>query len=112
MTSDIVERLRKPKRVFDPLTGGWLEVCTDLEYEAADTIDRLSRECEAYRTLLRQSERAMSAMLTGISVHNGLHADALARRNNIEGEVVSALARTHALVRNALLSKDSGDECG
>lgn len=54
---------------------------------------------------LRMAERAMHAMLLGISVHNDLHADAPARRENIKGEVVDGLAAAEQRARQALASQ-------
>ena len=51
---------------------------------------------------LRNLQSAADAVRTGISVHNELHADAPARRDNIEGPVITDLVNASHAARMLL----------
>lgn len=63
---------------------------------------RLSDQITTERKLLRDLHRAADSVLTGISVHNTLDADAPARRDDIKGPVISVLTDAVWRTRQAL----------
>lgn len=64
--------------------------------------DDLVRALAETKALLRRLNSAAEAMSIGVQVHNRLHPDAPARKDDIEGPVVSELWDAHCEARNWL----------